>query len=353
MRVAYYYQQATRLRLGASNTNPYGELLCQALERRGIAVEFAVDISPQYLHDNCGRIDLLHLNWPQYDYYDNDAATMFRRMVRFVRWLALARQLGYRLVWTAHNLYPHNRRHQRIDYVCRFAICRLATAVIAHCDAAARAVRRAFFRWRKLFVIPHGNYLGVYPNGCTRAEARACLGVPEGAFAYGFFGNMQPYKGIEELIDSFRRLPGKDAWLVMSGGGNPDYLARIRERVADQPRIVLRTHDEWAPSDDVPVIMNAADVIALPYVATLTSGSVVLALSWAKPVIAPALGCLPVTVEANAGILYQPGSADPLIRAMTEIRDWDIAAASAAALDCAKRFDWDRIAARTVDAYRA
>lgn len=351
MRVAYYYQQP-RLAPDDPNTNPYGPLLCASLERRGIACEFARRLDEEYLRDNRGRLDVLHLNWPHYDYYHDDATEMTRRMEAFVGRLALARELGYKIVWTAHNLYPHNRRHRDIDHRCRLAICRLATAVIAHCRVAAEAVRRTFGREENLFVVPHGHFIGVYPDLFTRARARAKLGVPASAFAYGFFGSIQPYKGVEHLIDSFRRLPSDDAWLLVSGGGNADYLAAVTRCAAGRPRIVLRTYPR-APTEDIALIMRAADVVTLPFMAAMTSGTLILALSWGRPVIAPALGCLPETVTPEAGILYDPTGGDALATAMGAIRSRDLHAATDAALACAARFDWDEIAARTEEAYRA
>jgi beta-1,4-mannosyltransferase len=352
VRVAYYYGQAERYPPGDHRTNPYGPLLCEALERRGAAVEFAVDFDEEYLRRNRGRVDVLHFNWPHYDYYDDDAATMERRMRAFVGNMELARELGYKLVWTAHNLYPHNRTHREIDHRCRLELCRLATAVITHCDVAAEAVRQTFGREHPLFVIPHGHFIGVYPDWITRESARAALGVPAGAFAYGFFGSIQPYKGIEPLMDSFRRLPGDDAWLLVSGSGQADYLAAVAERVAGHRRIVLRTYPR-APSEDIGLIMRASDVVVLPFLATLTSGTLVLALSWAKPVVAPALGCLPAMVDPAAGRLYDPSQEDALHRALVAIRGCDLGPASAAALACIRRFDWDTIAYRTLEAYRA
>jgi glycosyltransferase involved in cell wall biosynthesis len=276
---------------------------------------------------------------------------MTRQMREFVGRLELARELGYKVVWTAHNLYPHNRTHQEIDHACRLEICRLATAVIAHCAVAADGVRRTFGRTHDLFVIPHGHFIGVYPDQITREQARAALGVPAAAFAYGFFGSIQPYKGVEQLIDRFVQLPGEDAWLLVSGGGQADYLAAVQRRVAGHPRIVLRTYDR-APTEDIALIMRAADVVTLPFVASMTSGTLILALSWAKPVIAPALGCFPATVAPDAGILYDPHQSDALFGAMRAIRDQDLAAASQAALASARRLDWDEIATQTVRAYR-
>jgi glycosyltransferase involved in cell wall biosynthesis len=352
MRVAYYYNLARRLPPDDPGSNPYGELLCRALERLGVEVEFQAAVDEEHLRQNRGRIDVLHLNWPHYDYYHEDGAEMRARMQRFVARLELARELGYKLVWTAHNIYPHNRRHQQIDHDCRLEICRLATAVIAHCEAARDGVARQFGRTHGLFVIPHGNFVDVYARTETRAEAREVLGLPERAFAYGFFGGLMPYKGIEELIAEFRVLDAPDAWLIGTGGGKPEYLDRLRGIVAGEPRIVLRAFPR-APNAEITRVLEAADVITLPFLATMTSGTVMLALSWGKPVVVPALGCLPVTVPPEAGILYDPAEPGSLGRALRDARALDLEPSGRAALAAARSFDWDAIARATLEAYRA
>jgi beta-1,4-mannosyltransferase len=351
MRVAYYYCQE-RLPPADSRTNPYGPLLSAALERRGVAVEFALAFDEDFLRRNRGRIDILHLNWPHAEYHHDDAAIMEQRMHVFVERLRLARELGYTLVWTAHNLYPHNRMHQEIDHECRLALCRYATAIIAHCDVAAVALRQTFGRTENVFVIPHGHFIGVYPDTLTREEARAQVGLPPEAFVYGFFGSIQPYKGIEQLLGSFAGLDAADAWLLVAGGGRAEYHQTIRQRADALDRVILRTYAR-APSEEITLVMRAADVVVLPFVNTLTSGTLTLALSWGRPVVAPALGCLPATVEPAAGILYDPARSDALVNALRAIRERDPAVASAAALASVQRFDWDDIAALTLEAYRA
>src|SRR5688572_5247444 len=279
MRVAFYYNLAARLPKDDPRNNPYGELLIEALERRGVQVEYTIHFDEAFLAANRGRIDVLHFHWPHFIYYDADATAMARQMHAFVGRLQLARDLGYKVVWTAHNLYPHNRTHQNIDHECRLALCRLCTAILAHCDVAAEAVRRTFGRTHNLFVAPHGHFIGVYPNRLTHAAARAQLGIPEDAFVYGLFGNLQPYKGVERLIDHIGRLPGDDSWLVVSGGNrSPAYLDALHRHAAGRPRIVLRTYPR-APTEDVDLVHKAADVIALPFADTMTSGTLILALS--------------------------------------------------------------------------
>ena len=353
MDVAYYYNQAKRLPADHYRNNPYGSLLCEALERLGHRVRFELDLSTDFLHDNRSNIDVLHLNWPQYVYYDDDRDVMERRMRDLVASMELARKLGYKIVWTAHNLYPHNRTHRAIDHEFRLQICRLATALIVHCDVAAAAVQQHFGRQHNLFVIPHGHFIGVHKSDVSREEARRTLGIPANDFVYGFFGNLLPYKGVERLIDCFRQLEAADAWLLIAGGGRHEYLETIDRHVGELARVLLRTTFPKAPNEDLLLVLQAADVIVLPFVSTMTSGTLILALSWSKPVIAPAIGCLPMTTQPQAGILFKPDEAGSLQRAMQEIRNRDLATAAQAAFSSVSHLDWDGIAQRTVDAYQA
>ncbi|HEX6868745.1 MAG TPA: glycosyltransferase family 4 protein [Candidatus Limnocylindrales bacterium] len=352
LRVAHYYGDRPPRPL--TETNPYGPLLADALERQGIEVTFEVRHDEAFLRENAGAIDVLHFHWPHYEYADPDRDTAERQMRDFVERLTLARELGYRVVWTAHNVYPHDRSNREIDHTFRIELCRIASAVIAHCEASADAVRQAFGRTDRLFVIPHGHFIGTHPPELSRMDARDSYGIPTDAYVYGFFGNIQPYKGVEALLDAFVMLPG-DPWLVITGGGWPDHIAAIGELIAarDHHRVVYRPFEPFAPGIEIIRALAAADSCPVPFRATTTSGTVVLALSWARPVVAPALGCLPMTVLPGAGVLYDPDEPDALFRALQAVRTLDPVASAEVALASVARFDWDEIAAATIEAYRA
>ena len=100
-------------------------------------------------------------------------------------------------------------------------------------------------------------------------------------------------------------------------------------------------------------VLEASEVIVLPFRASTTSGSLVQALSWPRPCIVPAMGCLPTQMDADAGILYPPDEPGGLERALREARSLDLPAAREAAWRSAVRADWDEIARRTIEAYRA
>ncbi len=68
--------------------------------------------------------------------------------------------------------------------------------------------------------------------------------------------------------------------------------------------------------------------------------------------IAPNLGCLPEVILPGGGLLYDPNRPDGLLEAMQEIQGWDLEEASRTALASIQRYDWERIAEITLEAYR-
>ena len=213
-------------------------------------------------------------------------------------------------------------------------------------------MRREFAPAAPIFVIPHGNFIGVLPASASREEARADAGIGASDFVYGFIGNLLPYKGLKDLIASFVEIDSADSWLYLAGGCRPDYEATLRAVAGGHPRIILRTFD-YAPGVAFVKVLQASDVIVLPFRASTTSGSLAQALSWPRPAIVPALGCLPTQMDPAAGALYPANAPGALTKAMLAIRDRDLAAAEGAAWRSASALDWDEIARMTIEAYRA
>jgi glycosyltransferase involved in cell wall biosynthesis len=100
-------------------------------------------------------------------------------------------------------------------------------------------------------------------------------------------------------------------------------------------------------------VLQASDIIVLPFRASTTSGSLVQALSWPRPCIVPRMGCLPTQMGDDAGILYPADDPGALEAALRDARRLDLDAARQAAWRSAVRADWDDVARRTIEAYRA
>jgi glycosyltransferase involved in cell wall biosynthesis len=166
-----------------------------------------------------------------------------------------------------------------------------------------------------------------------------------------FFGFLRPYKGLEMLLQAWREVPARGAVLLVVGQSQtPDYSAVLARLAQAAPR--AQVLDRFVPPDEVRVFLSAADAVVLPFRAVQTSGSVLLAMSFGRPIIAPRLGELAGTLAGADDLLFTAGDEGDLRRRLTRALTsdlTDLAQRTAAACD---RLGWGPIAAATAEVYR-
>jgi beta-1,4-mannosyltransferase len=326
----------------------YNDSLYAAVEQLGATVRDGV-WSGSWLLREMKAGDVMHLHWPSFLYYDpRSRVRTLVGLLRFVTLLTILRLRGVRIVWTAHNLYPHDGG--RALWVHRFArrfVVSMAETVFVHGPSAARIVQRELAApARKLREIPHGHWIGYYADTISRNEARAKLGLAATTYAYVFVGTCKPYKNLEELVRAFSRQPADTRLLIVGNFPSPGYLKRIRELVATLGLQNASIEARFIDDAEMQLYFRAADAVAIPYREILTSGSAMLSLGFGRPVVVPRLGALVDVVDDSCGVLYDPDDAEALAHALTEIRrrDYDEAQIQRRA----KEFRWPDSAAELI-----
>jgi beta-1,4-mannosyltransferase len=200
-------------------------------------------------------------------------------------------------------------------------------------------------------VVPLGNYVNAYPNDISRRDARARLQVEPHQSMLLFIGVIAKYKNVPALATAFRGLPDAEARLVIAGRFNSeeDEVA-TREAADGDPRV--RIYPGYVHADDLQVYLNAADLVVLPFREILNSGSALLALTFGKPVLVPALGAMPelqTTFGAEWVRLYDGEVTSGVLLAALE---WS-REPNKPKLEHTASLEWVEIGRKTVGAYRA
>lgn len=331
--------------------NPYQRLLADGLALHGVTVEMLPGLpSAAWLRQSRDQIDVLHFHW-LYGLYMNRLRTPWQARA-FVTRFRLAQQLGYRIVWTAHNVMPHRDAALRPlhAYIRRLMMAE-ADAVIVHCEVGRRELLARLPRARPTHVVPIGSYAGVYPITVNRSQARARLGIDAAAFVYLALGNIAAYKGLERFAAVFHAAAGPDDIALIAGRDRDTRLvARLRRAAAADDRLQL--HARFVPDDEMQYMLRAADVMVAPFTRILTSSSVMVGLSYGLPVIAPDLGCLPELLGSGAGLLYRHDDPAGLARALAAAKVADLPLMSRVAQARADELAWADIAGQTAAVYR-
>lgn len=199
--------------------------------------------------------------------------------------------------------------------------------------------------------------LDVFRPGDRRA-ARAALGLSQTEPIVAFVGRIQPLKAPDVLLRAVARLPR--VRVVVAGGpsgtstlATPDSLMALAGRLGITDRVTFLPPQS---REQLAALFQAADLVAVPSYSESFGLVALEAQACGTPVVAAAVGGLPVAVrDAVSGTLV-PGhdvgqwaeAIDDLLRLSAGPRGW---AMRRAAVDHAAQFSWERTVAAQLDSY--
>lgn len=341
--------------LKALSSNPYWAILASALEKAGVIFYNSPDLFTwNWLVKNRNLVKVLHIHFIRPFYTSGKPGQVrFLYVLRFGFNMLLARGLGYRIIFTWHDLEQRIQvRPVWVDDLAHRIVIKLSNRVIVHCQEAVRLLLQKY-GWRdNVFVVDHPNYIGWYPNTITRAVARRKLALAEDSIVFTFFGGIYPNKGIEILIQAFRKTQVSNFRLVIAGKAGKSseaYSQTLKEMAEGDERISF--YFNYIPDDEVQIFMNATDIVVLPFTKILTSGSTILAMSFGRPVIIPKVGCLPELVDSGVGWQFEPDDPDSLAETIQSVAISDFHQIGQRALDKISSYSPEYFASQTIKVY--
>jgi glycosyltransferase involved in cell wall biosynthesis len=201
----------------------------------------------------------------------------------------------------------------------RFAYNVLADRVIANSEATKRTLlsQAPWLSPERVEVVYNGIQLSNYDaHGDSRLRHE--LGLSEIAPIIGFVGQLDERKGIEDLLSAFRsvhrRLP--EVHLVMAGTGP---LEAMIQRFYCENQLGDVVH-MLGFRDDVPAVMQAIDVLALPSRWEGFGLVLIEAMAASTPVVATRVSSIPeIVVDGKTGFLVPPGKPELLAERLVQV----------------------------------
>lgn len=326
--------------------NPYQILLKQELNKLGVRVIGNPPLSLFRLLIGRDGLDVVHVHWPHGTY---KTTVQFLHMLLV---LFLYRLIKNNIVWTVHELDAYESRHPERDAWFRSVVMKLSCRLIVHGEHTRQVLITEHDYQRPIDVARHPSYIGCYKDEVTREQARAKLGLPDDARVYLYFGYIKPYKGVEDLIQAFSQVGDEGAMLLIAGKPLDTSIKQNVDALA-APDTRVRTFLQYIANDDIQNYFRAADVVIFPFRNTQTSGSLMLAMSYGRPIIAPRIATLPEYVDDSSGILFDPDLPGDLARAIQDASKAPLEELARNARLRAESLRWADMADVHLGAYRA
>ncbi len=211
--------------------------------------------------------------------------------------IALYSLFGGTIIWTVHNLKPHDQKFLNLHLSIHKWMARKASLIHVHTTNSVELVSNYYeVSPSKIVVLKHPDFpseitdrdkakeefLSHYGNGRTFLKSPVFL----------IFGGVSEYKGIRELIDMM--LPLKRGFTFVIAGyvkkGHEQLHKFIVEKTIEDSRVLYIP--SFIPEEHYPLLLNSADVCLFNYNEILSSGGAQMALAYKKRIIAPDKGDL-------------------------------------------------------------
>jgi glycosyltransferase involved in cell wall biosynthesis len=280
--------------------------------------------------DRLRDVDVFHLHWPEWLLGADPGLAR-----AFVDLLAASK---VRLVWTQHNLVPHE--HDPAHDAVYATVAAAADAVLHH---SAWGRDQALARWRyrpdcRHAVVPHGHFGDLMADvaGVDRAAAEADLGLRPAQVRFGIVGAPRRAKHTVAFMEAFVRSTRPDVGLAVFslGAGDP---------VPDDPRIAGRPY-AFVDRAEYNRRLATIDVLVLPIDPDgemLTTGVIGDAVGLGRPVVASSW---PFFAEAlgDAALVYE--DLDDVPALVDALDDATLERLAAAAGELRERYAFSRLA---------
>lgn len=307
---------------------------------------------------------IVHVHWIEHKYTLGMVNTLgrFSKLMILITiptflWLLLTLKsvIGCRIVTTLHNVLPHRILLPNLEKCVFRIVLQMSNVVFVHTENTKLQAKHLYgISDTKFRIIRHGNWMHIKRKSYGRKRARRILGIDYDAFVMCFIGRISADKGLHLLIEAILQIK-TDLSVFLIVAGHPSdrnyFNTLVKKSRYLPPSIKILFYPRWIPDSYITLFLDACDVGVVPYVRTTTPSSVLLFMSFAKLVIAPALPEVKEFLGNSDFLLYDKShDLSATIEKAIEVRG-KLQKMGKKALRRASLFDWEKAAQTTYQSY--
>ena len=268
----------------------YKEFLSQSEKENNIRCISPHPLIPIFILKKIfGEKSIVHYHWLEFSDLQSLLVLLWKMGL-----LLLYKFTGGNIVLSVHNKHPHKKKFLSINNFFRRSIAKITSKIHVHCKEAVNIISPILnLPPNKFFIIEHPMYpTELIGQGEARdhIEKTMLTGIDISKPLFLMYGIIGEYKGIIDIIPLIKENIGQ---LIIAGEckkGERNYLHRVKKAIEEKKNIHLI--NKLLTKEEEMYLFNAVDCILFNSKDILSSGSVMLALSYMKKNVIPNIGCL-------------------------------------------------------------
>jgi glycosyltransferase involved in cell wall biosynthesis len=195
-----------------------------------------------------------------------------------------------KIVTTIHDVTSHDKFNvvEKVSSLLNYGAARFVDAFVILNKKDKSIVENRYNK--PVAVIPHAAF-NYYFSG-DKKEFKLTRTI-------GFFGRIEPYKGLGLLVEAFELCKVDGLNLQITGSGKVE--ESLLERIGSNPDIILI--NRYIKDEEFQQFLDKVDFVVLPYKRASQSGVIPMCFAYGKTVIATNVGALSEQVPEGTGAL--------------------------------------------------
>jgi len=243
------------------------------------------------LFKNRNDVKILWFHWPNAIWRNKRFLLKYISLTRFLYHVFLSKSFGYKLVWSAHNVMPHEAPNSLLELLIRKIIVKTFDLVIGHANNTLAMLNAKRLMPNNYILAVHGHYEDFYSLKNT-SISREKLNVLDDDFLLLLNSGGKNYKMAANFVDDFLDANLDKFKLLIYGA-----------KIIDAKNII--TIPGFISNEDLAQYLTLSDIVCLPYEEITTSGAYFLALTFNKPILAKKNQFFIEHASKNTAVLYE------------------------------------------------
>ena len=264
--------------------NPFQFMLVRELEKNGWVNSTFKSWRPLDLISNRKDVQVLYYHWPESFWRVAGKLKMILKAFQFILVNRLAKVLGYKLVFSVHNVVPHRSDWMWLEVFMRRWIFKNFDLFVGHASNCLSEIQSQFkMEPIKYILAPHGLYENYYEQLASKDIPIEILNLLESSRDSSnllLFFNTHHERDCIQFLKKFVNSPNAKSVVLTIVG---DAANKVKEITDNSDNI--RVYPDFFPSEYLDILMKSINGLVIPYRRITTSGIYFLALTYNVPII--------------------------------------------------------------------
>jgi len=256
-----------------------------------------------------------------------------------------------KVVWTIHNFHAHDYSHPTMDRFGRKCLFTISDLIIVQQKITFKDFSNKYPD-KKIQYLPHGNYIGEYGSQKEiDLTMRRSLGFGDNDIVLLSLGVIAPYKRNEDIINAVTeaRKNSPEIKLLIIGKGKENYVNKLKDIAGLGDGIIIKNY--FVPDLEIPTYFSVSNYSIFYYDdSEMTSGGIVLSLSYGLPVISRNIPGSEI-VTGNSGYVFS--NFNELISVLKRLPNKFENTSPDDIIDSVRQYEWNSIASELINKYKS